>query len=72
MSLDGALCAQTDPELFFSQGIGSPPSRHAIAICQRCPVRDACLAEAIAAGIEDGVWGGVVMRTYWREQRRSA
>ena len=59
-----ASCAQADPELFF------PSSRHSelllrpLAVCEQCPVRDACLADAMLAeqdaayGCRFGIWGG--------------
>lgn len=54
---DGALCAQTDPELWFP-GVGEPaiPAKR---ICAVCPVREACLDYALAAGPRIyGIWGG--------------
>ncbi|MGW2837348.1 WhiB family transcriptional regulator [Streptomyces sp. NPDC001493] len=41
-----AICAQTDPEIFFPERGESP--RAAKEICSGCPVRRACLAEALA------------------------
>lgn len=38
--MDEALCAQTDPELFFSD---SGHYQDAAKICRACPVRAACL-----------------------------
>ena len=48
-----AACG-SDPESFFD------PKRadEALAICARCPVRDACADYADANGEEFGVWGG--------------
>ena len=55
---DAALCAQVDPELFFPEQNASV--RPALALCQRCPVRQECLELALT--IEGppvvGVWGG--------------
>lgn len=42
------ICAQVDPELFFPEKGQSGLVRAAIAICTGCPVRRACLAEALA------------------------
>ncbi|MFE9853580.1 MULTISPECIES: WhiB family transcriptional regulator [Streptomyces] len=42
-----AICAQTDPELFFPERGES--GRAAKQICAGCPVRRPCLAEALAA-----------------------
>jgi WhiB family redox-sensing transcriptional regulator len=59
-----ALCAQTDPEVFFPERGGSPAA--AKAVCRVCPVRVSCLAFALAAGEVFGVWGGLTAR----ERRR--
>lgn len=53
--MQDALCAQTDPELFFPELGGS--THAAKAICAKCPVRAACLAFAVEH-VEYGVWGG--------------
>lgn len=52
-----ALCAQTDPELFFPEKGGSTLS--AKRICEACPVRMDCLLEALANDYVDGIWGGL-------------
>jgi WhiB family redox-sensing transcriptional regulator len=53
-----ALCAQTDPDAFFPDD-GVVP-RSAKAVCRVCPVREACLAFAMAHGeLYHGVWGGL-------------
>ena len=50
-----ALCARTDPELFFpTQGGTCGPAK---AICARCPAKEACLREALALHPVCGVWG---------------
>ena len=59
-----ALCAQTDPELFFPEKGGS--TREAKAVCARCPARAECLEYALAHDERFGVWGG----TSERERRR--
>ena len=52
------LPCSTDPELFFAD---SPDDvRRAKALCQLCPVRSACLAEALQRGEPFGVWGGAL------------
>lgn len=66
-----ALCAQTDPELFFPQKGGS--TTEAKKVCRRCPVVSDCLEWAIDAGEEHGVWGGMSERertAYARSSRR--
>ncbi len=53
---DQALCAETDPELFFPEKCA--PTAPAKQVCALCDVRAECLAEALALGA-DGVWGGL-------------
>jgi WhiB family transcriptional regulator, redox-sensing transcriptional regulator len=55
-----ALCAETDPELFFPDKGGS--TRQAKAVCGRCEVRPECLGEALRNGERFGIWGGVSER----------
>lgn len=58
--MDGAVCAQTDPEAFFPPEQAGPAwYGDAVRMCQRCQVRDACLAYAVDNGIAFGVWGGL-------------
>lgn len=54
--VDEALCAQTDPELFFPE-VGQPAAT-AKKICNRCDVRAQCLAYALQHDWI-GVWGGL-------------
>lgn len=58
--IDQALCAQTDPEIFFVEKGGS--TREAKAVCARCPVRLKCLEEALRTGERHGVRGGLSER----------
>lgn len=55
--MDDALCAQTDPELFFPHKGG--PVRVARAVCARCPVQAECLNHALAGHERYGIFGGV-------------
>lgn len=56
-----ALCAQTDPELFFPEKGGSTaPAR---AVCARCDVIGPCLAESLAEHDRYGVRGGLSERS---------
>lgn len=56
-----ALCAQTDPELFFPEKGGS--TRDAKFICSRCPVRAECLVDALSGEWgRFGVWSGMSER----------
>ena len=57
---EAALCAQTDPDVFFPPpgGRGGEPARR---ICRRCPVKAECLEAALAKPQHEdeyGVWGG--------------
>ncbi len=61
---DQALCAETDPELFFPEKGGS--TREAKAICGACLVRAECLDYALDTGQRFGIWGGCSER----ERRR--
>lgn len=57
-----AACRDEDPELFFPIGNTGPALlqiEEAKAVCRRCPVIDECLAWAIEAGQDSGVWGGL-------------
>lgn len=55
-NLPGAVCAQVDPELFYPE-VGESTA-DAIAVCNICPVRQACLAWALDRREFFGVWGG--------------
>lgn len=55
-----ALCAQTDPSLFFPEAGQS--ARTARDLCATCPVADECLAYALARPEPHGVWGGLTAR----------
>lgn len=70
---DEALCAQTDPELFFPEKGGS--TTEAKKVCRQCPVIDECLEWAIDAREDHGVWGGMSERertAYARTKPRKA
>lgn len=51
-----ALCAETDPDMFFPEKGGTAHAPK--AICRRCLARDECLAYALEHDVRDGVWGG--------------
>lgn len=61
-----ALCAQTDPELFFPEKGGS--TKAAKKVCAACPVAEQCLDYALREGERIGIWGGRAPR----ERRRMA
>lgn len=52
-----ALCAQTDPEVFFPES--GRNATDAKRVCRRCPVQAECLADALAHHDQFGVWGGL-------------
>jgi WhiB family redox-sensing transcriptional regulator len=55
-----ALCAQTDPEAFYPEkGESARPAKR---VCRACPVRPACLEEALSRHEQWGVWGGMSAR----------
>src|SRR5699024_353140 len=55
-------CLDEDPELFLPIG-NTGPALIQIAedkmVCQRCDVREQCLAWALETGQDHGVWGGL-------------
>ena len=57
---DSALCAQTDPEIFFPDKGESVTA--AKRVCRSCGVRAECLQEALDRGERFGVWGGLSER----------
>jgi transcription factor whiB len=69
---DFALCAQTDPDIFFPEKGGS--TAPATSVCASCPVQAECLEYAIANDIRHGIWGGMSdndRRKISRERRRA-
>lgn len=69
-----ALCAQTDPEIFFPEpGANATPARR---ICAGCHVRTDCLRDALEhRDIAFGVRGGLTptqRRALLNEQNRRA
>jgi hypothetical protein len=57
-----ALCAQTDPELFFPEK--GQDNKMAKSICAQCPISLACLEDAlnILPDEDFGIWGGTSAR----------
>jgi WhiB family redox-sensing transcriptional regulator len=56
-----ALCAQTDPDMFFPDDKDRIKLAQAKAVCGRCPVQLQCLNYAIvnfSRSSDWGVWGG--------------
>ena len=54
---DEALCRQTDPEIFFPDK--GQTATAAKRVCAACPVRTACLTDAIPQREPHGVRGGM-------------
>lgn len=55
--MDGAVCRQVDPELFFPEKGGTTvPAKR---VCGGCDVKAECLAHAIQHGEQHGIWGGL-------------
>ena len=59
-----AQCEGADPAIFFAER-GANTRAPALAYCNKCIVRDCCLAEAVVIPDLLGIWGG---KTY-RERR---
>lgn len=54
-----AACNAADPDELFVTGAAQ---NRAKAVCQGCPVRTECLADALDNQVEFGVWGGMTER----------
>jgi WhiB family redox-sensing transcriptional regulator len=67
-----AACQNADPEAFFPGGKDITSTQAAIAICRRCPVRDACLQYAIEYDERHGIWGGLTPEQRDGMHRRAA
>jgi WhiB family redox-sensing transcriptional regulator len=76
-----AACRHSDASLFFpagSTGAAVDQIQAAKAICESCPVAEACLRFAMETNQEAGIWGGTDederrrLRRVWREGRRAA
>lgn len=67
---EGALCRETDPELFFPEnGTKFQQIKQAKEVCKECPLIRVCLAYALQ-GKFDGIWGGTTLaeRTVLRKK----
>ena len=54
-----ARCREQQPDYLFVRGAEQNKAKQ---LCQGCPVRNECLAEALDNQIEWGVWGGLTER----------
>jgi WhiB family redox-sensing transcriptional regulator len=70
---DRGRCKGAEPDVFYPED-DEDPGAEAKAICQVCPVREACLEYAITTREKIGVWGGYTARERRRlvRQRRRA
>jgi WhiB family transcriptional regulator, redox-sensing transcriptional regulator len=67
-----ALCAQSDPEVWFPETGGSPHA--AQAVCARCPIAARCFDVALTRNELTGIWGGTTpnQRRALRRRARTA
>ena len=59
---DGALCRDTDPDLFFpvgTTGHALVSIDHAKRVCGECSVTQDCLDFALDTNQDSGIWGGL-------------
>jgi len=54
-----AACKDHDPKLWYPERRGDANHQRAVAICQQCPARDACLEHALDHNESYGIWGGL-------------
>ena len=57
--LPGAVCADADPELWFTLPRWPAKRREAVAVCRTCPVRTECLQWALDHDEPEGIWGAM-------------
>jgi WhiB family redox-sensing transcriptional regulator len=78
---DHAACRDTNPDLFFPVGTTGPAISQieaAIAVCNQCEAKTACLEFALATNQESGIWGGTSeeerrkIRKAWLARQRRA
>ena len=75
--MEEGSCVYANTELFFPVGSSMKAikqSNEAIAICNECPVKVACLEYAISSNQDSGVWGGTTeeeRKSIRREYRRT-
>jgi WhiB family redox-sensing transcriptional regulator len=69
--MEKALCAQTDPEVFFpDKGDNRTDGRD---VCARCDVREECAIYALVNREQHGIWGGLTLkdrRRIWAKEAR--
>lgn len=72
-----AACRGLDPTIFYpaTDEDDDPDVLAAKAVCDVCPVREACLEHALGFREKEGIWGGATereRRRIIRRRRRSA
>ena len=67
---DAALCAQTDPDLFFPGKGEEAQAARALAVCGRCEVTELCLA-TFGPLLGHGVVGGQTVSQRNQARRRA-
>ena len=67
---ESAACAGADIEVFFPDDGDEIGTAAAKAICENCPVQEACLQYALATNQTEGVWGGMDKHERRRMRRR--
>ena len=66
-----AACSGVDSDIFFPASEDDEQAvTQAKAICEECPVREACLQYALATNQSAGVWGGLDAGDRRRMRRR--
>lgn len=75
---EDAACTGSDADLFFPIGEDEEAATAAKAVCEVCPVREACLGYALSTNQTEGIWGGLTgperrrLRRRIRERQRRA
>lgn len=70
-----AACRGLDPSIFYPSSEDEADAEPAKAVCEQCPIRQACLEHALARREKDGIWGGATekeRRRIIRQRRRTA
>jgi hypothetical protein len=67
--MDAAACVAHPAVDWFAPDHDRVMARAAVAVCDDCPCRLACLAFALSNQITDGTWGGM---EGWQRQGREA
>ena len=72
----GAACIGHDPEIWYPDPTDTIGTREAVTICQACPVRQACLDQAMreeeTSGGRYGIRGGLTPMERWQLDRDQA